>query len=211
MCERARGERNGRAKLTAEQVLDIHLLARSGRYWQRELGEAFGISQSEVSLIEHRRRWRWLLPDHNEGHQMTGKTKDEEFEERLAASEKRVAELEAKLRGEPPRRQTPEPHKPYDPTANFGMPRSAVQAMAAAVTDRLMADLRSDALKPNPVTGTSQAQLTKGGNDRVQIQRGSGWVDAKPLTSPPGLNYVDQQLDAQHRIDAAERRKLFKE
>jgi hypothetical protein len=54
-------------------------------------------------------------------HQMTGKTKDEEFEERLAASEKRVAELEAKLRGEPPRRQTPEPHKPYDPTANFGI------------------------------------------------------------------------------------------
>jgi transcriptional regulator with XRE-family HTH domain len=121
MRQLARGSDNGNAKLTPEQALDVHLLARSKRYWQRELAEAFGISQSEVSLIEHRRRWRWLLPDNNEGHQMTGKTKDEEFEERLAASEKRVAELEAKLRGEPPRRQTPEPHKPYDPTANFGI------------------------------------------------------------------------------------------
>jgi predicted XRE-type DNA-binding protein len=50
-----------RAKLTAEQVIDIYLLARSKRYWQRELAEAFGISQSEVSLIEHRRRWHHLF------------------------------------------------------------------------------------------------------------------------------------------------------
>jgi hypothetical protein len=204
------GRGDWRAKLTPEQALDVHLLARSKRHFQWQIGEAFGISQSEVSLIEHCRRWCWLLLD-NEGNEMMT-DKDAEFEERLAASEKRVAELEAKLQGEPPEPFKREPPaRPIDYTANFGMPRSTVQAMAAAVDDKLMGDLRSDALKPNPVTGTSQAQLTKGGNDRVQIQRGSGWVDAKPLTSPPGLNYVDQQLDAQDRIDAAERRKLFKE
>jgi hypothetical protein len=208
MRQIARGERNGNSKLTSVEALDIHLLARSKRYWQRELAEAFGISQSQVSLLQHKRRWCWLLNNEGKGNEMS----NEEFEARLAASEKRVGELEAKLRGEQPAPQFKrEPAARYDPTANFGMPRSAVQAMAAAVDDKLMGDLRSDALKPNPVTGASQAQLTKGGNDRVQIQRGSGWVDAKPLTSPPGLNYVDQQLDAQDRIDAAERRKLFKE
>jgi hypothetical protein len=210
MRQIARGPHNGNAKLTCEQALDVHLLARSKRYWQRELAEAFGISQSEVSLIEHRRRWRWLL--NNEGNEMTDdKTKDAEFEARLAASEKRVAELEAKLRGERPAPFKPEPYRPIDYTAGATMDNETKRELAKAFPADLVRDLRADALRPNPVTGTSQAQLTKGGNDRVQIQRGSGWVDAKPLTSPPGLNYVDQQLDAQDRIDAAERRKLFKE
>jgi hypothetical protein len=208
--EWARGERNGRAKLTAEQVIDIYLLARSKRCFQWQIGEAFGVSQSQVSLILHKREWRWLLLDNKGNEMMTDK--DAEFEERLAASEKRVAELERQLRGEQPAPQFKrEPQERYDPTANFGMPRSAVQAMAAAVPDRLMADLRADAAKPNPVTGTSQAQLTpqdRGG--RVEI-RGSGWANPNPLTTPAGVDICDRLVDAQDAIDAAERRKLFKE
>jgi hypothetical protein len=200
------GSDNGRAKLTAEQVLDIYVLVRSKRYLQRELAEEFGITQSAVSLLMHRRRWQWLLLDNNEGNEMS----NEEFEARLAASEKRVAELEAKLRGEPPEPFKREPRQPLDLTARATMPPQAMRDLVAAVPDRLMSDLRADARKPNPVT-QSVAQLTKGGGERVQIQPGSGWVNPNPLTPPPGLNYVDQQVDAQDAIDKAERRRLFKE
>jgi hypothetical protein len=34
---------------------------------------------------------------------------------------------------------------------------------------------------------------------------GSGWVDARPLGPPPGLQWVDRQLDAQDARDKAER------
>jgi hypothetical protein len=103
-----------------------------------------------------------------------------------------------------------EPHQPLDLTARATMPPQAMRDLVAAVPDRLMSDLRADARKPNPVT-QSVAQLTKGGGERVQIQPGSGWVNPNPLTPPPGLNYVDQQVDAQDAIDKAERRRLFKE
>jgi hypothetical protein len=203
MRQLARGSDNGNAKLTPEQALDVHLLARSKRYWRRELAEAFGISQSEVSLIEHRRRWRWLLS--NEGNEMTDdKTKDAEFEARLAASEKRVAELEAKLRGERPAPFKPEPYQPRDYTAGASMDADTKRELAKSFPADLVRDLRADAFKPNPVTGTSQAQLTKGGNDRVQIQRGTGWQDERKIEPPPGVALADRLMDMQDAIDKAD-------
>jgi hypothetical protein len=83
--------------------------------------------------------------------------------------------------------------------AATGMPESAVRDLAAAVPDRLMADLRGDALKPNPVTGTSQSQLTPEGR-RVEI-RGTGWQPERKLESVPGLSIMDRMMDAQDRQD----------
>jgi hypothetical protein len=192
----ARGSDNWRAKLTAEQALDVHLLARSKRYWQRELAEAFGISQSEVSLIEHRRRWRLL----NEEPIMTDK--DAEFEERLAASEKRVAELEAKL-GEARKPAEPfksEPYQPIDYTARASMDNETKRDLATAIPDDLARDLRADLARGNPIN-QSVAQLTPDRGGRGVEIRGTGYRDAVPFGPQPGINYVDAQLDAQDQRD----------
>jgi hypothetical protein len=185
----AHGPHNGNAKLTPEQALDIYLLARSKRYWQRELAEAFGISQSEVSLIEHCRRWCWLLLD-NEGNEMMT-DKDAEFEERLAASEKRVAELEAKL-GEARKPAEPmkrEPYQPIDYTRGATMDRETKRDLAAAIPDDLARDLRADLARGNPIH-QSVAQLTPDRPNRpgqVQIVRGTNIVDPRPDDPPHGL------------------------
>jgi hypothetical protein len=131
------------------------------------------------------------------------------FEELMAASEKKVAALEAKIADaakaeEPPAPFKSEPYQPIDYTSRASLPPSVVREMAAAVDDRLMADLRADARKPNPVTaGTSQLQPS--GSGQGQVERGSGWRDTVKLGPPPGINYVDQQCDTQDAIDAAER------
>ena len=75
------------------------------------------------------------------------------------------------------------------------MPRSAMQAMIDAVPDRLMSDLRADALKPNPVTGSANPQPTN------QVQRGSGSAKPIPVEPPPGIELCDRLVDAQDRID----------
>jgi hypothetical protein len=36
-------------------------------------------------------------------------------------------------------------------------------------------------------------------------ERGTGWYEAKPLASPPGINYVDALCDAQDARDRAEK------
>jgi hypothetical protein len=122
------------------------------------------------------------------------------LEARLAASEARVAELERA--GKAPAPIKSEPSAPYDPTSRATMPPSAIRDMIAAVPDRLMADLRSDALKPNPVT-QSVAQLTPDRGGQVQI-RGTGYRDALPLGPPPGVDLADRLVDAQDRVDRAD-------
>lgn len=53
----ARGEKNGRAKLTEEQVVQIYDLAwHSGRE-QRSIGEQFGVAWSTVQKIKHGKIW----------------------------------------------------------------------------------------------------------------------------------------------------------
>jgi hypothetical protein len=131
--------------------------------------------------------------------------KDEEFEARLAASEKRVAELEAKLAGEPPAPTFKRaPQAPFDPTARATMPPSALRDLVAAVPDKLMADLRSDATKPNPVTGATPAQLTRGDGGQVEIRRGTGWQEPNPLRQPAGVELCDRLLDMADAIDKAD-------
>lgn len=46
-----RGEKNGRAKVTDEQVAEIRRLYALGGFSQREIGERFGIGRTQVSNI----------------------------------------------------------------------------------------------------------------------------------------------------------------
>jgi hypothetical protein len=51
-----RGERNGHAKLTEEDVREIRELR--GAFTVRELGELYGINSGSISDIQNRKRWR---------------------------------------------------------------------------------------------------------------------------------------------------------
>lgn len=56
---RARGERQGNAKLTEADVFEIRRLAAS--LTQKEIAARFGISKQLTSRIVRRERWSWLL------------------------------------------------------------------------------------------------------------------------------------------------------
>jgi hypothetical protein len=53
----ARGEKHGRAKLTAEQVLQIRARSTENR---RELGLEFGVSYQEIRYIINRHSWNHI-------------------------------------------------------------------------------------------------------------------------------------------------------
>jgi hypothetical protein len=110
---------------------------------------------------------------------------------------KEIANLKQKI--DPPPRP-PSTYQPYDPTANFSLPPSVVQAMMKAVPDRLMRDLRADAQKPNPVTGG----MTKPEMEPPKAIGNKGWIDERPLSPPPGIDLMDRMMDEQDKIDRAE-------
>jgi len=55
-----RGETNPSSKLDETAVRSILVIWRSGTQSQRQIAEAFGISQQTVSNIVHRRTWAHL-------------------------------------------------------------------------------------------------------------------------------------------------------
>jgi hypothetical protein len=116
-------------------------------------------------------------------------------ETELEALKKRVAELEKAAK--PPEPVKYEWKGPRDLTEGMSMSRSAMQAMIDAIPSSQMRGIVNDARKPNPVTGGApQAQ---------PVQRGSGWVDAKPLTPPEGIKLVDQIAEG---FEKRERRRV---
>jgi hypothetical protein len=119
-------------------------------------------------------------------------------ESELQELKKRVAELEDAAKPKEP--FVPGPRFQFDPTAGASMPRSAMKAMIDAVPDALMRDLRSDAMKPNPVTGGPNPQ------PQPQVRRGSGWRDEVPLENPAGSGqrYIDAIVDEADRRDKVE-------
>lgn len=54
---RARGEKQGRAKLTREEVLEIRKRFAAGGIFQRHLAQEFNINRKTVSTIVNRRTW----------------------------------------------------------------------------------------------------------------------------------------------------------
>ncbi len=56
----AMGEKNGRSKLTKQDVLEIRRLYSLENYSQRKLGEMFGICKTQISRIINRKNWRYV-------------------------------------------------------------------------------------------------------------------------------------------------------
>lgn len=56
--EKISGEKHPKAKLTWEQVREIRKLYQTGEYFQRELGEMFGVSSPAIQGIVGNRTWR---------------------------------------------------------------------------------------------------------------------------------------------------------
>jgi hypothetical protein len=120
----------------------------------------------------------------------------------LAALKREVEELKAKL--SPPKPFVPQPHQQYDPTAGMCMPPSALAAMVAAVPSNFMRDVVRDNRAARTPATIPSSQPTGGGQANVPGS-GTGWAHETPIGPPPGLRYVDAQLDAQ---DAKDRQEL---
>jgi hypothetical protein len=130
---------------------------------------------------------------------MTDDTKKPDDE--LAALKARVAELEAKAA--PPKPFVPPHHEPIDWTARMTMPPSALAAMVNAEPRGFMRGVVGDNRGP---IGPSSAvpDSPQSASPRPSAGDGTGWAREIPLGPPPGLRYVDQQLDAQDAKDRAE-------
>jgi hypothetical protein len=114
----------------------------------------------------------------------------------LDALKAQVKELRDRL-DPPPREPWTQPR--YDPTEGMSMPASAMKAMIDAIPESVMQGLRTDAFKPNPVTG--------GPNPQPQPKQRAtpNWIEERPLESPPGIKHIDAMMDAQDERDKAER------
>ena len=81
-----------------------------------------------------------------------------------------------------------------DLTEGMSMDRASMRRMAAVDTSGLHADLRA----------FQQQQRSQSSPAEPQRQRGSGWVEPRPLESPPGVAIADRLMDHQDKIDRAE-------
>jgi hypothetical protein len=139
----------------------------------------------------------------------------EQEKDKIAALEARVAELEEKAKPKPePEPFKPQPYQRYDPTEGMRMPPSALQAMVAAEPRGFMKavvhDNRAPTGRPPMIPSSQQISGGSGGGDAAPVNK-SGWVDAAPIGPPPGIRYVDAQIDEQDRRDRIElARKLGK-
>jgi hypothetical protein len=122
--------------------------------------------------------------------------------EELAALKREVEELKAKL--SPPKPFVPKPHEPYDPTAGMCMPPSALRAMLAAEPSNFMRDVVRDNRAPRTPTATIPRSQQHPAGSVAASGSGTGWAHETPIGPPPGLRYVDAQLDAQDAKDRAE-------
>ena len=119
----------------------------------------------------------------------------------LEELKKRVAELEKAAK--PPEPFVPMPMPRRDPTEGMSMDRETMREMIAA-TAGVMADLRADARRPNPVTEASSSTVKSTPSALPQPRNTGGWRDEIPLSSPPGVELADRLMDHQDAKDRAE-------
>jgi hypothetical protein len=137
---------------------------------------------------------------------------DKKQAKEIAALKARVAELERAAK-------PPEPAAPFKPMTDAEwrdqmhqmrernasvIPPWLREACAGGVTDADCADIVRASHRPTGRPGMipEQPSNVRGGN---VAGSGTGWVHETPLGPPPGIRYVDQQLDAQDARDRAER------
>lgn len=106
---------------------------------------------------------------------------------------KRVAELEKATKAPEPFVPMPMPRR--DLTEGMSMDRASMRRMAAVDTSGLHEDLRAF---------QQQQQRSQSSPAVPQRQRGSGWVEPRPLESPPGVAIADRLMDHQDKLDRAE-------
>jgi hypothetical protein len=85
----------------------------------------------------------------------------------------------------------------------MSMPPSALRAMVEAEPRGFMAGVLRDN-RGAPTGPTGMIPRSTGGGPAASGS-GTGWGHSTPLAPPPGLRYVDAQLDAQDAKDKAER------
>jgi hypothetical protein len=93
-----------------------------------------------------------------------------------------------------PKPRSPSTQGPIDRTAGMSMDRESMRRMAAVDTSGLHEDLRA----------FQQQQRAASSPAEPQRPRGTGWVEPRPLESPPGIEQVDRLVDAQDARDRAE-------
>ncbi len=54
------GEKNNASKLTNEEINQIKFLFSTGKYFQKELGKMFGVTQSNISCIVRDVTWKFI-------------------------------------------------------------------------------------------------------------------------------------------------------
>ena len=54
------GSKHGSAKLDENQVLEIRKLYMTGNYYQRELGQKFGVSRRHIGCIVNNKQWKHI-------------------------------------------------------------------------------------------------------------------------------------------------------
>ena len=82
------------------------------------------------------------------------------------------------------------------------MPRQAFEEMIAA-TAGVLPDIVSDARKQ------SQSQAKANSTSPRTLPSDNGWREAAPLGPYSGERYISAQIDAQDRVDRAERERKF--
>ena len=184
----ARGEQN--SKLKESEVLDIYQLAHSGRYLLRQIGEAFGISLSQVWMIKHRKEWKWLLNQEKENPAMsdekTKPTDEANFQNKLVALQATLTKLAQAQKEEARLRQ------------------SSTQNLAREMADAVPTNVVRDIAFDPGLRRVSEPSSMIPQSGQAQVVRGSGYRDAAPLGPVPGLSIMDGMLDAQDRQDRAE-------
>jgi hypothetical protein len=128
-------------------------------------------------------------------------------EDELAALKARVAELEAKAK--PPEPFVPAPYQRYDPTEGMCMPPSALREMLAAEPRGFMKGVIGDNRAPQGRPGAIPSSQTV--SNAPPAGGGSGWVEPRPLSNPPGTNWVDAIVEADTARQRAELARKLKE
>jgi hypothetical protein len=117
----------------------------------------------------------------------------------IAALKARVEELERAAK--PPAPPDMSDWKPINPIDRVSMPASAMRDMAAAIPDHVVRDIALRDCRA-PTGPSSQGAIPS--SQQVTSVRGTGWARERPIAPPPGIRYVDAQIDVQDMRDRKE-------